>query len=93
MDCAVVFTPQADEEFAALQVDVAIAINDFLNQLAANPSALGKPPYFPFRPGGLLAEFQHELPGQTAYVRIFFHFGKGENTLVITGFVVQFVSD
>ena len=64
-------------------------IDAFLEQLAADPSAHSRKPYFPFRPGGLMSEFKHEFSDHTSYVRIFFHFGPGEKTLVITGLVVQ----
>jgi hypothetical protein len=92
MDYAIVFTPRAAEEFAALPVDLALVIDGFLERLAADPAAHSSKPYFPFRPGGLMSELKQEFPGRTSYVRIFFHFGAGENTLILTGLVVQTIA-
>jgi hypothetical protein len=89
MNYIVVLTPGAAEELKALALDLALVVHDFLEQLGQNPAEYGRKPYFPFRPGGLMAECKHRFPDRVSYVRVFFHFGKGETSIIITGFSVQ----
>ena len=91
MGYTVVFTTRAAEEFAAFPLDLALVVDAHLDQLASDPASFGKKPYFPFRPGGLMSELKHSFYDRTCYVRFFFHFGAGEERIVITGFSVQSV--
>jgi hypothetical protein len=93
MDYAVVFTSKAAEEFAVFSLDLSRVIDAHFDKLASDPASYGKKPYFPFRPGGLMSEFKHSFHDRTCYVRIFFHFGAGEDRIVITGFSVQSVDN
>jgi len=89
MGYAVALTRKAAEEFAAFPFDLAGVVDAHLGMLGDHPLRHGRKPYFPFRPGGLMSEFRHEFEDRTCYVRVFLHFGAGESSLVLTGFVVQ----
>jgi hypothetical protein len=89
MGYAVAFTPKAAEEFSRLPIDLAMVVDAQIEALASDPISRSGKPYFPYRPGGLMSEFKHDFADRTCYVKVFFHFGARESSIVITGFVFQ----
>lgn len=78
----VVLSDKASTRLQELPVDVAICVDNHLEQLAADPFGLGRPAAFPYRPVGQIYQFWCEGPdGEQFYVTVFFHFQPGETSI------------
>jgi hypothetical protein len=83
-----VFGPDALERFEAVSALLASRIYEAIEGLCANPAELSRPSYFPHPLHFQLFETYLEHDGKRFLLKVFFHFGRGEETLCIDDFVL-----
>jgi hypothetical protein len=79
-----VITPRAAEDLAALPLHVQSFLEQQINRIAGNPSAMSRSAPFPYPPGQF-SEFDYEFEGVKYHLTVHFRFGQDERTLVVYG--------